>query len=78
MMLPSYSSFVSVHFPKHSLPFLPPNVADFKTTPKKLPRQQLNFLHHNKSLPLGGKKETKSLSCLLGNGFMNWENIHLA
>lgn len=78
MMLPSYSNFVIIHFPKHSLPFLPPGVADFKKTKKKLACQQLNFLDHNKSISLGGKREQEFLSCLHGNGVMNWKNIHLA
>lgn len=61
MMLPSYSNFVIVHFPKHSLPFLPPNVADLKATQKKSAWQQLNFLYHNKSVPLGEKKGARVL-----------------
>lgn len=79
MMLPSYSNFVIIHFPKHSLPFLPPGVADLKNNQKKkLVRQQLKFLYHNKSISLGGKREQEFLSCLHGNRVMNWKNIHLA
>lgn len=79
MLLPPYSNFVIIHFPEHSLPFLPPNVADLKTTQKKLACQRLNFLYHNKTIPLRVKKrEQVFLSCLHGNGVMNWKNIQLA
>lgn len=62
MMLPSCSNLVIVHFPKHSLLSLPPNVADLKTTPKMLVCQQLNFLYHNKSILWGKGGAGKSKS----------------
>lgn len=58
IMLPSHANFVIIHFLKHSLPFLPPNVADIKTVQKK----SLNFLCHSNLISfvainrfLGGK-----------------------
>lgn len=45
---------------------------------KKLACQQLNFLYHNKSIPLGRMREQEFFSCLHNNGVMNRKNIHLA